>query len=48
MVNAVGEKTAEAHLATWIAEVQKLAEECTHDMKCYLEASKDFQCVPKC
>jgi hypothetical protein len=47
VVNGTGEKTAEAHLATWIAEVRKLAEERTHDTKRYLEVSEDFQRAPK-
>lgn len=47
-INVTCEKTREARLSTWIAEVRKLAEECHHDTKCYLEASKDFQRAPKC
>ena len=46
--NAAGEKTREARLSTWIAEVRKLADEHQHDTKHYLEASKDFQHAPKC
>jgi hypothetical protein len=46
-VNTLGEKTGEARLAIWIAETRKLAEECNHDTKHYLEASKDFQHAPK-
>jgi hypothetical protein len=46
-VNSAGEQTREARLAKWIMETWKLAEEHSHDTKCYLEASKDFQCAPK-
>lgn len=45
--NVASEKTGEARLSTWIAEVCKLAEECQHDTKHYLKASKDFQRAPK-
>lgn len=46
-VNMAGEKSGKACLATWITEVCKLAEECTHNTKCYLEVSEDFQQAPK-
>lgn len=41
------EKTDEAHLTCWIAEVHKLAEEQANDTKHYLEAAKDLQWMPK-
>lgn len=41
------EKTEEAQLTCWIAEVRKLAEEHMNDMKHYLEAAEDLQRMPK-
>jgi hypothetical protein len=46
-INVSGIKTPEAHLMMWIAKVCKLAEECSHNTRHYLEASEDFQCAPK-
>lgn len=41
------EQTDKARLTCWITEVQKLAEECMNDTKCYLEVAEDLQCGPK-
>jgi hypothetical protein len=48
VVNTAEEQTGEACLAKWISKIHKLAEEHSHDMKHYLEASKDFQHAGKC
>lgn len=53
IIDKVGKATdtekqiAEARLTCWISEVCKLAEECVHDTKCYLEAAEDVQRAAK-
>ena len=42
------EEIAEKHLACWISEVWKLAEEHAHDTKHYLGAAEDLQHALKC